>query len=324
MVFFKRNNSKQYDSKYNWNKSMDIKVLKSFISVAKHKSFSEAAKELHTVQPAISRHISALEIELGVSLFTRNSRDVAITQAGEQLLKDANSIIALTAQAKVQVKRAHNGQIGKLNIAYLSSACLTFLSTLVRRYKSQFPQVHVTLFEMTVTEQIEALKSDQIDVAFSRPLPQSISDEFISHCIYTDKLVAIVNANHKLASKQSVDLTELKHEAFIIFNRSEAFGLFDETIRLCKEANFSPNITSQPRHMQTLITEVSAGLGVAIAPYCVRKLYSEDCHFLPLKNINMPIPLQIQYNKNNNRATVCAFVEVALNAKDEIRQSMEN
>lgn len=75
---------------------MDIKTLKSFISVAKYKSFSEAARELHTVQPAISRHISALEIELEVSLFNRNSRAVTITPAGEQLLKDATEILALT------------------------------------------------------------------------------------------------------------------------------------------------------------------------------------------------------------------------------------
>tara|TARA_R110001599_G_scaffold322183_1_gene533141 strand:- start:712 stop:942 length:231 start_codon:yes stop_codon:yes gene_type:complete len=75
---------------------VDIKTLKSFISVAKYKSFSEAARELHTVQPAISRHISALEIELEVSLFNRNSRAVTITPAGEQLLKDATEILALT------------------------------------------------------------------------------------------------------------------------------------------------------------------------------------------------------------------------------------
>ena len=81
---------------------MDIKTLKSFISVAKHKSFSQAARELNTVQPAVSRHISALEGELGFSLFNRNSRDVVITQAGEQLLKDASNILLLTEQKTFQ------------------------------------------------------------------------------------------------------------------------------------------------------------------------------------------------------------------------------
>ena len=149
---------------------MDIKTLKSFISVAKHKSFSQAARELNTVQPAVSRHISALEGELGFSLFNRNSRDVVITQAGEQLLKDASNILLLTEQAKTQAKRAHNGQIGTLNIAYLSSACLGFMAMLIRTYKLQFPHVHVSLFEMTATEQIKALKDEQVDSQCSSKL----------------------------------------------------------------------------------------------------------------------------------------------------------
>ena len=301
---------------------MELKILKSFITVAKYKSFSDAARELHTVQPAISRHISTLETELGVILFNRNSRDVTITEAGEQLLKDAMTILSLTEQAKTQVKLAHNGQIGSLNIAYLGSACLSFMATLVRTYRSQFPHVHVTLFEMTATEQIDALKNEQIDIAFSRPLPSSINDDFISHCIYIDKLVAIVNENHKLAKNQSINLAQLKDEHFILFNRDEALGLFDETIIHCKQAGFSPNIISQPRHMQTLVTEVAAGLGVAIAPYCIRKLYSEGCKFIELDNVNTQIPLHIQYKKTGNNATVNAFIHIVLAAKEEIEHGM--
>ena len=301
---------------------MDIKTLKSFMAVAKHQSFSEAARELYTVQPAISRQVSSLETELGVVLFNRTSREVTITPAGEQLLKDGAVILALAEQAKIQVKRAHDGQIGTLNIAHLSSACLTFMTTLVRSYKEKFPHVHVSLFEMTVTEQIEAFNNDRIDIGFSRPLPSAIADDFISHNIYIDKLVAIVNQSHALADRQTIDLVQLKDEKFVIFNRDEALGLFDETITLCKQAGFSPNIISQPKHMQTLVTEVAAGLGVAVAPYCVRKLYSDGCHFMALNHVSTQIPVHIQYKKNNNSATVAAFVAVALSATDDIQQSM--
>jgi len=302
--------------------NMDIKTLKSFMAVAKHQSFSEAARELYTVQPAISRQISSLETELGVILFNRTSREVTITPAGEQLLKDSAVILALAEQAKIQVKRAHDGQIGTLNIAHLSSACLTFMTTLVRSYKEKFPHVHVSLFEMTVTEQIEAFNNDRIDIGFSRPLPSAIADDFISHNIYIDKLVAIVNQSHALADRQTIDLVQLKDEKFVIFNRDEALGLFDETITLCKQAGFSPNIISQPKHMQTLVTEVAAGLGVAIAPYCVRKLYSDGCHFMALNYVSTQTPVHIQYKQNNNSATVAAFVAVALSATDDIQQSM--
>ena len=301
---------------------MQIKTLKSFMAVAKHKSFSEAARELHTVQPAISRHISALEAELEVILFKRNSRDVTISQAGIQLLKDAKAILVLMEQAKMQVKQAHYGHRGTLNIAHLSSACLTFMAALVRTYQQQFPLVHISLFEITATEQIDPLKNGEIDIAFSRPLPTAIECDFAQHNIYIDQFVAVVNQSHPLANKKSIHLSALKNENFIIFHRDEALGLFDETITICKQADFSPNIISQPRHMQTLVTEVAAGLGVAIAPYCVSKLYSVGCHFIKLENVNTEIPVQIQYKKNNDNATVNAFVNIALNAKPSIQEGL--
>lgn len=301
---------------------MDIKVLSSFIAVSKHQSFSEAARELHTVQPAISRHILALEEELGVSLFKRTSRDVVITAAGEQLLKDAQEIIALTQQAKLQVKQADSGHLGTLKIAHLSSACLTFMALLVRRYKTYYPDVHVALYEMTATEQIEAFSNKRIDIGFSRPLPNGIKDDFKSHTIYIDKLVAIVNEDHEMARLKSIKLKALRNEKFIIFNRNEALGLFDETITKCKQAGFSPNIISQPKHMQTLVTEVAAGLGVAIAPWCVSKLYNAGCHFLRLESIKSEIPIELHYLNNNTSATVNAFLKLTLSAIPEIQLSM--
>lgn len=131
-----------------------------------------------------------------------------------------------------------------------------------------------------------------------------------------------MNQSHALADRQTIDLVQLKDEKFVIFNRDEALGLFDETITLCKQAGFSPNIISQPKHMQTLVTEVAAGLGVAIAPYCVRKLYSDGCHFIALNHVSTQVPVHIQHKQNNNSATVAAFVAVALSATDDIQQSM--
>jgi len=74
--------------------------------------------------------------------------------------------------------------------------------------------------------------------------------------------------------------------------------------------------------MQTLVTEVAAGLGVAIAPYCIRKLYSEGCHFIELNNVDTQIPLHIQYKKINNSATINAFIQIVLTAKKVINYNM--
>lgn len=118
---------------------MDIKTLRSFISVAENKSFSAAARELHTVQPAVSRHIAQLEDTLGVSLFKRNSREVAITSAGKQLLRDGQLILAQIATAKTNAKRAEKGEVGSLKVAHMPSACLPFMAGLVNQYINRYP-----------------------------------------------------------------------------------------------------------------------------------------------------------------------------------------
>lgn len=299
-------------------------MLRSFISVADSGSFSAAARELHTVQPAISRHISQLEESLGVALFNRNSREVLITSAGRQLLVDARNILAQLEQAKVNAKRADKGEIGSLKIAHMPSACLPFMARLVSSYLEDYPNVHISLFEMTVTEQLQAFEEDRIDIGFSRPMPATLSDAFVSHDIYIDRLVVVVNEQHPFADRRSIELDELQNEDFILFNREEAVGLFDDTILLCREAGFSPNIISQPRHMQTLLTEVAAGLGVAIGPECIRKQHTLGCHFLTIEQLDKAIPLQLHYKKANHGSTVKPFVDNTLKLKPEVQRSMRN
>ena len=93
---------------------MELRTLRTFVSVATHRSFSAAARELHTVQPAISRQIADLEAELGVSLLWRNTREVRVTAPGEALLEEAQRMLALEAQARKRVAMAASGQTGTL------------------------------------------------------------------------------------------------------------------------------------------------------------------------------------------------------------------
>jgi len=288
---------------------MELKSLKSFVAVATLKNFSAAARELHTVQPAISRHILSLEEELDTALFIRNTRYVKITAAGEQLLKEATEILALVEGAKLRTLKTAKGEIGTLKIGYLPSACLTFLPQLIKKYKSHYPNVEVTLFEMTVSQQITAFEANQIDLGFSRPLPDNLTSNFDSKTIYTDRLTVILPNDHALANKNQLSLYELKDEAFILFNRDEAVSLFDGIISLCQENNFSPNIVGQPKHMQTLLTTVASGLGVGIAPYCTSALFTQGCTFVPISGSSPTILTQLHYKKLLLSPTAKAFIE---------------
>jgi len=302
---------------------MNIKVLKSFIAVATYCSFSKAAKELHTVQPAISRHITSLEDELGTSLFFRTSREVVITAAGKCFLKDAVKIIKQTEQAKQAVIQASMGVIGRLKIAYLGGATLSFLPRLVQQYITEHPDIDVDLIEMTASEQLGALERREIDISFSRSLPSSRSGDYTSINIYTDKLVAVVPQTHPLAQYAAIEMQQLENEPFILFEREQAVGLFDTIIIQCGLSGFSPNIKKQPQHMQAVLTQVASGLGVSIVPYAIRDLRSEGCRFIELASPDVSLPLVMTYSLYALSPTANSFVDLVKSQVDSIALTMQ-
>lgn len=301
---------------------MELKHLKSFVAVARLSNFSTAAKELHTVQPAISRHIFALEEELGVKLFFRNSREVMITTAGERLLKEATELLDKAEAAKELVIKTFHGEIGTLTVAYLGGATLSFIPSLIQQYRGLFPDVDINLIEMTASEQITAFEQNKIDIGFSRPMPEMLNKVYESVDIYTDTLMAILPNSHPLALEKSIELSLLRNETFVLFARSEAVGIFDSIIGLCQQAEFSPWIKNQPAQMQTMLTQVAAGIGISIAPGSVRKLVSTGCRFVAINGVQPSIPLVLHHHKNLLSPNAQAFKKLVIEATPDIQKIM--
>lgn len=295
-------------------------MLKSFVAVSSMQNFSAAARELNTVQPAISRHISELEEELGVSLFWRNTRKVKITAAGRSLLRDALDILAREASAKEQAKRAAQGKIGQLRIGYFGSACSCFIPWLVQQYRIHYPEVQVSLREMTVQQQIDAFAAEQLDVGFSRSLPKSESKKFSVLEIYMDTLIAVIPETHEFATAENVRLRDLQADSFVLYKRSEAPGIFEQIINACHKEKFVPKISSQLSQMQTLLTAVAAGLGVSIMPGCVKSLCTNGCVFLPIQKQSLPVPIELHHRVDALSPTVEAFVQITEQVRQDIQR----
>lgn len=302
---------------------MEIKTLKSFVAVATCKNFSAAARELNTVQPAISRHITDLEDELGVRLFWRNTREVKITPAGESLLHDAKDILANEVAARQKAQRAALGKTGRLRIGYLGPACFTFIPNLVQTYASRYPEVEIELREMTVRQQLEAFDAGLLDVGFSRKLPKSYEKGFSVEDIYVDTLTTVIPSTHSLANLKSIRLGQLESDPFILYSRHEAAGLFDQIIHVFQKEKIVPTITSQPENMQVLLTEVAAGLGVSVVPACIEKLYTKGCVFIPLHGQKASIATQLHYPSDSSLPIVEEFVKITLENRLKIKKAME-
>ncbi|WP_168709173.1 LysR family transcriptional regulator [Halomonas borealis] len=302
---------------------MELKTLRTFVAVAELRNFSAAARRLHTVQPAISRQIAELEEELGVPLLWRSTREVRVTATGEVLLEDARRMLALEVEARERVTRAASGHTGQLRIGYMSSATARFLPTLLQQFSARYPDVHLELFEMTAQQQLEAFARQEIDLGFSRPLPEPETLGLERLSLYQDRLMAVLPRSHPLAGLQRLSLKALAQEAFVLFERGQASGLFDMIISACGEAGYSPRVIRQPAQMQTLISLVASGLGVAIAPACIRFLQSEGCVFIPLHLAPPPIALELHYSRDPLRPTVDAFLKEARQMQVGIKALME-
>jgi len=286
---------------------MEIKTLKSFITVASLKSFSAAAKQLHTVQPNISRQISELEKKLGKKLFIRNTREVRLTDTGEILLPEAIEIVANHTRVINLIKEAKSNQ-RSLKIGYLASACSAFFPQLISDFSQHYPEIKITILEMTSTEQSSALLENKIDVGFSRT--QSLLERKKLHRseIYTDTLVAAIPACHLLANKERLTFNDLRDENFILFKPEEAMELHHHIVSNCEKNDFSPNITSHHGNIRSLMTVVSAGLGISIVPKCVSNLALNGCTFIPMQELTLTLQLNIYHHDTTCLAHVSEFV----------------
>lgn len=301
---------------------MDIRTLKTFVTVAQLKGFSAAARTLNMVQPAVSRQISDLEEELGTKLFWRSTRAVRITVAGEFLQREAEKILVHVDHARQLVQRAGTGEIGRLRIGFISSATQAFLPELIRGFTADYPDVQVSLAEMTVSEQHAALLAGQLDVALSRPLPSAAPKYLGTLEIYSDRLLAYLPSGHPLAQKPVLSLSDFSGCPMVLFKRSGAPRLYDQIIHACQQAGVSPRIASQPNSMQAVLTEVAAGLGVSIAPGCIRQHAMAGYLWRPLQEDCGGIPFQLHYRTDEPEPATTAFVKMVQAKRSEIQKAI--
>ncbi|MBH2526205.1 LysR family transcriptional regulator [Serratia marcescens] len=182
---------------------MELRHLRYFIAVAEERNFSRAAERLHISQPPLSRQIQQLEASLGVRLFERDSRPLALTEAGRFLYGHALQFLAQSLELKSMTQRV--GLVERpLSLGFVASTLYDILPQLIRRFRASCPEVGLTLHEMTTLEQIGALKEGKIDVGFGRIRHEDIHIRRI--VLREEPLMAALAADHPLARSAGLTL----------------------------------------------------------------------------------------------------------------------
>jgi LysR family transcriptional regulator, transcription activator of glutamate synthase operon len=241
---------------------MDLRDLEVFLAVAERLHFTRAAADLHVAQPALSAQISRLEKELGVRLFERTSRSVAITPAAEELQAWAVKILADVASARADMA-AHAGALhGRVGLG-TGQVFLRWLPPLLGDLRTEHPGVDFVLREGMTPELVDRLRRSQLDAAFV-VLAGQVPDGFHATLGASQQLGVAVAPDHRFARRDGVSPSDLATEGLIVFRPGSVFR--DLALAVVTRAGHLPRITLETGELTTARALAAAGLGAAFLP----------------------------------------------------------
>jgi DNA-binding transcriptional LysR family regulator len=283
---------------------IEIRHLRYFLAVAEELHFGRAAARLQIAQPPLSQQIRKLEDELGVELFHRTSRRVELSEAGRALLPEVRLLFDQVGRATDAAQNADRGTSGHLRIGFVGSAADGPLPRIVGEFRHQHPGVSMTLNELGVDEQLEALRAGRLDVGFVRgPLDEhglNVAE------IYHEPLVVVTPERHRFGRRKQISGKDLRGEALVLLSREEVPGLFDQVIAICQQHGFSASVEQQATSIQAVLGLVAAGLGVSVLPRSVESLRRVGVRFLPLRGSRTT--LLIAWRENGRSALLQSFL----------------
>ena len=247
---------------------MTLTELKYIVAVAREKHFGKAAEACFVSQPTLSVAIKKLEDELEVKLFERSANEVTVTPLGEEIVRQAQSVLEQAASIKEIAKRGKDPLAGPLRLGVIYTIGPYLLPDLVRQAIARTPQMPLMLQENFTVKLLEMLRTGEIDCAvMAEPFPDT---GLAVAALYDEPFLAAVPSNHPLAVRKTVTADELKAETMLLLGTGHCFR--DHVLEVCPEfARFSSNAEGirksfEGSSLETIKHMVAAGMGVTLVP----------------------------------------------------------
>jgi DNA-binding transcriptional LysR family regulator len=228
----------------------------------------------------LSTQIKGLEEELGVKLFQRSTRQVALTDAGRTFLERAEGILEAVEEAKEAAKGADEGARGRLEIGFISSATLGLLPPAIRLFRERFGGVEIELRELTSAQQIDALYAGEIRVGLVRLPLRAPGLRF--EPLQEESFLVALPSGHPLEALESVPLEAMVDQPLIFFTRQLMPSLHAQIVELFQRVGAFPNVVQHAVHLQTIVGLVASDVGLAILPEPAERFSREGVVYRPL------------------------------------------
>ncbi len=295
---------------------MEFRQLRQFVAVAQTLNFRRAAERLHMAQPPLSVAIRKLEDELGAVLLERGSRGVRLTSAGAAVLEAAQKCLTDQERIRAAAQDAAQGESGRLRVGFVGSATYALMPRVLPWFRRRYPRVDLELRESTNVELLSQVEAEQLDVGLVR-FPTAAPSRLQLEVVERDVLCAALPAGHRLARKRPLLMRDLADGPFIDYASSSVPGLHAVVMLAFQQAGVTPRqVAQEATQVQTVVSLVAGGLGVALVPAVSSRQGPEQVVFR--KVADMPetaaVAIALAYRADNDQAVVKRFREAALAA----------
>jgi DNA-binding transcriptional LysR family regulator len=273
---------------------LDIKHLQYFIEVTNFNSFSRAAEHLFITQPTISKMIKNLETELGVPLFDRSRKKLALTDAGHIILEQAKLIDKAFRNLETELENLSGLKKGHIRIGLPPIFDAHFFLKIIGSFHELYPGITFQLVEGGSKKIEEDVGNNLLDVGV---IVLPTRDDMFEHFSFMEEdLKLIIHPSHPLATEEKVNLDELADESFIMFNKD--FALYDRIISSCMSAGFTPHIISESSQWAFIEEMVAWKLGVSLLPESICSHLSKDVRAIRVVNPSISWNLAIIWGRD--------------------------
>ncbi len=297
----------------------DLRQWRYFVAVADERHFGRAAERLSMTQPPLSQAIRALEDALGVALFARTKRSVELTAVGAALLPDVRRLIAAADALPPLAQSLARGEAGSLALAFVSTADYGLLPQLLREFGARYPHVRLQLAEATSDVQIEELVAGRIDAGLViPPVPPRHAASLSYLPVLREPLVVAMPAEAAEAADAAADapvrIADIASLPLVIFPRRLAPGFYDIITGCYGAAGVTPRIGQEAIQMQTIVSLVSAGMGVALVPQSLRNLRRTGVVYRALADPAPVVETGLVWRTDDVSPVLAGFIDVVRGA----------
>lgn len=294
---------------------MEIRHLRYFLAVAEAGHMTRAAERLGIQQPPLSQQIKALEKSLGMALFHRHPKGVALSDAGRLFEMEARRLVDDMAAMEQRMARVARGELGVLNVGFTSSAAAhTFTPEALRACRRAWPGIALSIREDHAAGITEAVAAGRLHCGLIR-VPVSQPEGLTFEVLLREPVLVALPGDHALATRKTaraVSLAELRDEGFILVRQPGAPGLYANLLALCEAQGFRPRIAAEVERMVTSLNLVAAGAGIAVVPASMRGLHPHAVVYLPLADgTPLDAPLTLVYRTADAVGPAAHFLKIA-------------